>query len=391
MIWPSPAANAPVGTVELGHAVFRKIPLASATADVKFEKQKILLKSRGSVLNQTFEFTSETAPFEPGGLISENRFKIPKQSIAGLEPLYPLFPDIEPWKCEGDLELSAAYHIYPQKSGGSAEIYWTDGKVKNQDLQLDVEGINFNFALPNLPVMESQANQNLSFRKASYQQIHTENGDIQFRMESPKVWYIENLNLKWCDGKIRLASTKIAPEEQKLAAVLHCDRIQLTRFLSQVGVGDLKGNGSISGMLPIRLEQNKIIFQDGFLYSTPGEQGRILGNISDELWHNVNQATGGTVNAELDLAKDALKDFTYSWAKIYLESEENRDALHLKLQFDGKPEQLLYYEFNEQKQGFQKAKVPYRFQGIQLDVNITLPINNTLKVLNSLSSAFNRQ
>ena len=129
----------------------------------------------------------------------------------------------------------------------------------------------------------------------------------------------------------------------------------------------------------------------GFLYSTPGEQGRILGNISDELWHNVNQATGGTVNAELDLAKDALKDFTYSWAKIYLESEENRDALHLKLQFDGKPEQLLYYEFNEQKQGFQKAKVPYRFQGIQLDVNITLPINNTLKVLNSLSSAFNRQ
>ncbi len=386
MVWPSPSADAPVGTIHLGQICFQDHALATAEAKVQFEQEKIRLNSRGSVLQQTFEFLSETAPFEPGGFVSENQIRFPKQAIGGLEALYPLFPAAEQWSCKGDLEFYAAYHIYPRQSSGTAELHWSDGSVQNPDLQLDVQGIDFDFVLPDLPVLESRANQTLTFRTASFQQVKMEEGKLQFRMESPKVWYIEDLGFKWCDGKIRLASTKIAPEEQRLSAVLHCDRIQLTKFLSQVGMGNLKGNGTISGMIPVYLQQNKILFQDGFLYSTPGEQGRIQGNISDKLWDSVNQATGGAVNTELDLAKDALKDFTYSWAKIYLESEEKQDLLNLKLQFDGKPEQLLYYEFNDKKQGFQKTKVPYRFQGIQLDVNVSLPVNNTLKLLNHFSS-----
>ena len=54
----------------------------------------------------------------------------------------------------------------------------------------------------------------------------------------------------------------------------------------------------------------------------------------------VNGMAGAVAQqSQFDFALEALKDFTYSWAKIHLEMQ--KDALAVKLQFDGQPNQAL--------------------------------------------------
>jgi hypothetical protein len=82
----------------------------------------------------------------------------------------------------------------------------------------------------------------------------------------------------------------------------------------------------------------------------------------------------------VDLAREALKDYAYSWAKLGLASEG--EDFVMRLQFDGKPANPLPFIYKKEIGSF----VPRRgraqgsiFQGIGLDVNLRLPLNQLLQ------------
>jgi len=75
----------------------------------------------------------------------------------------------------------------------------------------------------------------------------------------------------------------------------------------------------------------------------------------------------------MELAKDALKDFTYSWVRMrMISSGPEKENLRLELQLDGHPNRLLYYTFDEQTASFMKSPTPCNFQGIRLDTNVNM-------------------
>ena len=83
--------------------------------------------------------------------------------------------------------------------------------------------------------------------------------------------------------------------------------------------------------------------------------------------------------AQLDLAQEALKDFEYTWAKLGLNSDA--DTLQMKLQFDGKPSGPLPFKYSKEIGGFIRVSADSpgsHFQGIRLDVNLSLPLNEIL-------------
>jgi hypothetical protein len=93
---------------------------------------------------------------------------------------------------------------------------------------------------------------------------------------------------------------------------------------------------------------------------------------------------------QLDLAREALKDFDYQWAKLELNTFE--DTLDLKLELDGKPAKLLPFEYQQEVGSFVRVDATSpgsRFQGIKLNVNLKLPFNQVLKFGNKLNDIFN--
>ncbi|MBW2635861.1 MAG: hypothetical protein JRE14_17495 [Deltaproteobacteria bacterium] len=130
--------------------------------------------------------------------------------------------------------------------------------------------------------------------------------------------------------------------------------------------------------IPISIKKGRIRFDDGFLYSTPGDGGKISLSGADAIMAGIPRGTRQFF--QVDLAREALKDFNYKWAKLRLVSE--KDALRMRLQFDGKPGKILPFEYNQEFGGFIRVDADSRgsdFEGISLDVNFRVPLNDLLQ------------
>jgi hypothetical protein len=82
----------------------------------------------------------------------------------------------------------------------------------------------------------------------------------------------------------------------------------------------------------------------------------------------------------VDLAREALRDFDYNWVKLRVISEAQN--LRMRLQFDGKPGRILPFEYDEAFGGFVRVDADSQgseFQGISLDVNFQVPLNDLLE------------
>lgn len=93
--------------------------------------------------------------------------------------------------------------------------------------------------------------------------------------------------------------------------------------------------------------------------------------------------------SQLDLAKEALKDFKYKWAKLKFHTQD--DTLFVDMELDGEPSKILPFEYSKEFGGFIRVDASSpgsHFQGIKLDVNLKLPFNEVIKSGNKLKSIF---
>ena len=134
----------------------------------------------------------------------------------------------------------------------------------------------------------------------------------------------------------------------------------------------------MNGRIPIAYTNGRIRFDDGFLFSTPGETGQIQLTGTDILTRGI--PAGTPQFAQVELAQEALKDYAYTWAKLGLMSEG--EDFVMRLQFDGKPANPLPFIYKKEIGGFIRVEAGAQgsvFQGIGLDVNLRLPLNQLLQ------------
>ena len=117
-------------------------------------------------------------------------------------------------------------------------------------------------------------------------------------------------------------------------------------------------------------------FDNGFLYSTPGQTGQIQLKGTQALLSGV--PPGSPQHTQLDIATEALKDYTYQWAKLNVQSQN--DLLLLKLQLDGKPNRLLPFAYDQQLGQFKRitGEGQAEFKGISIDLNFKSPLNEII-------------
>ena len=301
---------------------------------------------------------------------------VPEQHADLSKDLAKFLPQFEEISCTGKLSADAVYKILPKTTTGSAKFHIADADLFIPEQKLEVRGIGLGFEVPEISILKSAPGQTLSFKSVKYDKIETGAGLATFRMEAPDTWQIENARLDWCNGHIRLGGITYRIGQTTTEAVLYCDRLEMPIFLTQIGLGQINGSGSINGTIPVVLVQktdalgkskiDNIYFEDAFLFSTPGENGVIKGDLDEAL---TNAGTG----IEMELAKDALKDFTYSWVRMRLQSVgPEKENMKLELSLDGRPNRALYYAFDENTASFIKSPTPCLFQGIRLDTNVNM-------------------
>ena len=304
-------------------------------------------------------------------------FQIPPYKTSFPVDLGNLHPTLAGISIDGSLTLQGNWSYDRRGGHGSLQGKLYDGRLQMGDKQNSIDELLIDLSAFDLADLRSAPMQQLRFEKARFGGVGITEGRVGFQIESPTSLFIEKGSLKWCGGNVYTEGARLSSGGEFHDIVLYCDRLNLAMVLEQFGVAKAQGQGTVNGRIPVRLGKGTIRFGNGFLFSTPGDGGTISLSGTEILTAGI--PTGTPQYAQMEMAREALKDFEYEWAKVTLASEE--DNLVLKLQFDGKPAKPLPFVYKQQLGSFVKTKEGEQrsvFQGIRLDVNFRLPIDKIL-------------
>lgn len=304
--------------------------------------------------------------------------KVPPYSLAAGTDLGRLIPAMEGVALSGTVSAGATVSVSKHGMQGDCSLTVTDGLLEMAPKQIRVEGIDAAVHFPELPRIRSAPAQSLRFSRAAMGGIVVDGGRFDFQVESPDTLLVEKGRLSWCGGKVDAQSLRIAAKRQDYQISLYCQRLGLSRILEQLGAVNAKGSGTVNGRIPVVYSNGGIRFDDGFLFSTPGEEGQIQLTGTEILTRGIPPETPQF--AQVELAREALKDYNYKWAKLGMTTEG--ETLVMRLQFDGKPARPLPFVYKKEIGSFLRVEAGSKgsvFQGISLDVNLKLPLNRLLE------------
>jgi hypothetical protein len=254
----------------------------------------------------------------------------------------------------------------------------SNGELRHRKNKIAIEAIQMDLLIPDLAQMRSAPGQKLKFARASLGEMNLENGEIDFQIESPRSILVEKSHFNWCDGNVDAPAIRFRSGTEDYNLILYCDRLDLAKVLQQFGAATVSAEGQLNGRIPLRYQNGKLSFTDGFLFTTPGESGKIRMTDAEILTAGIPPDTPQYV--QMELARKALEDYDYKWAKLNL-TTEGEDLL-LKMQLDGKPAKSLPFVYRKDMGGFAKVEADVQgstFQGIRLDVNFRLPLNKIMQ------------
>ena len=302
---------------------------------------------------------------------------LPNTTIdSSLLPDYIKIPEGKVFR--GILAANGAFERTGAKRKGNLTLHISDGTLTSGATVLEEIETTISFA--NLPNVRSEPGQLATIGSIQSGKIHLQNGRVFFRIENERQLLLEKARLSWCGGKVELGSLTLNSDMKDLEATLYCDRIRFAELLKQFGIEDTEGEGSLNGRLPVAINDKGISFDDGFLFSTPGNSGIVRFNNTDQLREGMPDI-GQT--ATLDYSVKALENFAYNWTKLSFNTE-GKDLL-LTMQLDGKPAAPLPF-------GYKSGQIVATEQGpglqhpVRLDMNFRLPLQELFQSGKSLQS-----
>ncbi len=312
-----------------------------------------------------------------GDQVTDITYTNPEYSFS-IADLSPLIPTLEGINGQGLFTLHG--HLQAESS-----VISHNADVTLHDMELNLPGHNIVFKnirtslhLPTLPELNSSPRQTISIDSIKVGGLFFSDAKFDYRIESPESIFIEKGILQWAGGRLHTGSLRINPRRPEINTAFYCDRIVLAELFQQFGLADVSGEGRISGRLPVSFQPGKLVIDNGFLFSTPGET-QVL-EINDSPFLTTIIPGKDERISPLQFAGAALKNFEYDWAKLLMNTED--ENLRIELRVFGKPVEPLPFQFDADKSSFVRLPKNHRAtirQPLNLDVNFNVPINELLK------------
>lgn len=308
---------------------------------------------------------------QPNLQISAN-VEVADQAL-NLEQVKYFVPALQAWDIAGLVGCSLNYKYGLGNNSGDATIRIKHFDVENSELNLSANGINAEIDLPYLPRLFTGERVNIYCDSVNFKEFIFSNILVGFQI-SDNTLAIDEAGVDWLGGRIYTYALRLHRGLESVETTVFCDNLSLSQFINTFGLGYAEGEGRIYGRIPVVLGQDGIFFKPGYLYSEPGVSDTIrIGNM-------VIPENSGV--AELDIATEAMKSFTYQWAKINFNSNEEGEVVVASI-FDGKPTDKL--PFTVDATTGQLSRVDYQgadFQGINLTLRWKVPLNELIKLKN---------
>lgn len=385
--WPY-RPESPKSTITLDALQFADLPLGSLSLTLQQEERGLKFEGRhqSALLDSLcIDLTGQAVLSASGPAAAIQFHSACKNSFQNIN-LGKFTPTASGFSADAALTLDGNILYEKGRFSGQFDSQIENIRLRSQKNDFTLEGGSLAIQLAELPKLKSGPQQKLSFQSLKFGKITASNGLIVFQIESPDSIFIEKSQVEWSQGHVYTQALRFSPKIKDYDLIFYCDRLNFAQLLEQLGAAAGEGQGRVNGRVPVRITNGNFFLENGFLYSTPGEGGTIALTKTALLTEGIPRDTPQF--AQIDLAREALKDFSYDWTKLDLQSESEEDLL-LHLQINGKPAKPLPFVYSQEFGGFARVDASSpgsRFQGIKLDVNFRLPLNQILHYGESIKS-----
>jgi len=278
----------------------------------------------------------------------------------------------------GKLAAAGEFYFKDKIPTGKLTVDYHDGTLSQGEKKLSA--INVGVVFPHLPLLASRPGELCTIGSLNFGKIKLSDARIHFRIEGQQSIFIEKIRANWCGGKVETGGFSLAGDMKQLETTLYCDRLGFTELLSQFGIDQTEGQGSLNGRLPMIINRQGMAFDDGFLFSTPGNSGIVRFNDTKQLRQGIPDIGR---SASLDYSMKALENFSYNWTKLTFNSQQN--DLLIAMQLDGKPADPLPFGYKD-GQIIPSVQGPGLQHPIRLDVNFRLPMQDLFRYGKNIQS-----
>jgi hypothetical protein len=322
-----------------------------------------------------------------GGLVAgtspgfDRALSLPEYNITSVKGFEKRFPAVKDFNFTARCCAGMKFKYKSGVPSANAFIDIKNGMFETTEPGFKVSNIRLGLKISDLLKMRSLPEQKLNFDLIEAGGVKLVDGEIDFQIESLKSVLLERAEVSWCDGHIYTHALRLKAGTDEYNAIFYCGGIVLSKLISQLGLSEATGNGTVLGRIPVRLDKNGLAFTHGYLYSVPGEGKKIklldTGKLLESIPKETQQFT------QLDIASEALKDFDYKWVKLDLNT--HGEELKLRMELNGKAAKALPFTYDKKKNAFIRVKGRgAKFQGIRLDVNSNIPLNRLMLISNKL-------
>ncbi len=280
-----------------------------------------------------------------------------------------------------DSRLAAEGNISygPEGLAGAARGAIRDGNLSLPEQGLTLNGIDCSLELPRLPELVSSPSQSCTAAAIDVGRLHFSDAAATFRIENRETLFIEQSRANWSQGTVEFGSLRLSSDKPEIDTTLYCSHINMAELLNQFGFEQTEGQGSLNGRLPVRLSEKGLIFDEGFLFSTPGTGGIVRFTNTDMLRRGM--ADVGEAGY-LSYALRAMENFAYDWTRLSFDTEG--ENLLLSMNLEGKPRTPLPFGFKDGRiVEAERGELQYP---LRLDVNFRLPLAQLLEIGQSIKS-----
>ncbi len=386
--WPGAASVKP-GFFSADSIKIKNFSLGSVSSVIQQKGRGMILKgTHTSTLlpGLTVDFSGKGRMHDTGGYGGQVSWVIPGYSPESDLDLGIFAPEARGIFFTGKFEGKGEINVTSNSIDGVFEAALNDGHIMAEEPDINVEGIYGEIHFPKFPEIESAPDQKIGFVRAAFGGIVLENGRLRYKVESPESFFIEKGRFGWCNGRIETQSFRILSGIQNYDVIFYCAKLELAQVVQQITPFSAEGGGTVSGRIPLIYKNGDIAFSQGFLFSEPGVTGQIRISETEMLTEGV--MAGAPKFAQIVIAREALKNYEYKWAKLELNTE--KENLFVSLRFDGKPVQALPFRLDKKsgqlvrdESGRSKAVFD---KGMSLDLNTSLPLNEILKYKDMLTN-----
>ena len=378
LVWPSldPGDS---GQFNVRSLLWGKKDLGSVKTRVRQKGMGILLDGKHQnrlIPDMVLKFSGHGG-FADAGFESGVHYELIPHEIQKPLDLGRIYPEAAGITAKGNLSLWGDFIRNANQSGLTLTVGLKNGGLYQTDQKISMEGIETEIFFPDLFQFKTAPRQEIAFQSAALGNIIFENGRVEFQMESPDSLFIEKTMFKWCNGHVETQALRISPDKDEYDLVLYCDRLNLAMILMQFGAAEAEGKGTVNGRIPLAYAKGRWTFNDGFLYSSPGEGGRIKIQETEQ-WAASIPANTPQFD-QIQMARETVKNYEYNWAKVSLHTVGN--DLMLSLNFNGQPAKPIPFAYQQDAGKFIQIKAG-EDGGIRpevfLNLNFKLPLNEVL-------------